>query len=88
MTKEILACPDIDGKDTRKQQTMPVSRNYQIQNKEKTGEIDNPAGENGKEVIYNVTILEITSGTSKQISNVTWINDSDDCLENLFKNGN
>jgi formylmethanofuran dehydrogenase subunit E len=88
MTKEILACPEIDGRDTRKIENKKSPRQYQIQSKHVIGENDNPAAENGKEKIYEINILQVNTVESKKVTGVTWLDDCDECLETLFYNGN
>jgi formylmethanofuran dehydrogenase subunit E len=88
MTKEVLACPDIDGRDTRKVKNKKTPRQYQIESKHLIGKNDNPAAENGKEKIYEINILQVSTGESKKVTGVTWVEDCDECLEPLFNNGN
>lgn len=89
MTKEVLACPDLDGKDTRKTKIVNQVREYEIKTKVAVGERDNPAAENGKETVYDIEIIQKSTGNIKKVLNVTYVSsDDNEYLKTLFNDAN
>jgi hypothetical protein len=85
MSKEVLANPEIDGKDSRKSTIIiPKTREYKLLKKIVIGERLNPAGRNGTEKLYQVEILQIKTNRVKKLSNLAWFEDNDETLKELF----
>lgn len=87
MPKEILANPEVDGRDSRKLTGAPLPREYKLLKKIVIGEQANPAGRNGKEKLYEVEILQIKTNKIKKLSHIVYFEDTDEILKELF-NGN